>query len=48
MREESKKRGDGSPVGVHVSTADGRNWAAQASDHGPYFRGKYGKLLKNS
>lgn len=41
MRAKSSTRGDGSPVGVHVSTADGWNGIAASPDHGPHFRGQH-------
>lgn len=45
MRAQSQERGDGSPVGIHVSTAHRRHWFTQERNNGSRVRRRYGKCF---
>lgn len=43
MREKSSKGGNGSPIGIHVSTLNGCNWTPKKWNHGSRFWMQHGE-----
>lgn len=43
MRAKSATRGDGSPAGIHVPVAGGRDRITEARRNGPCLRGRYAR-----